>query len=86
MWSVDYVQVPKEDRSGMSHDESEGSGEATVLTSEVVASAQAGRDATMTVPDTDSVQRAKQQRVADLVKQMSLSAEFSTNDSGIAVI
>jgi hypothetical protein len=86
MWSVDYVQVPKEDKLGMSHDESEESGEATLLTSEVVASTQPGRDTTTTaVPDTGSVQRAKQQRVADLVKQMSLSAEFSTNDSGIAV-
>jgi hypothetical protein len=82
MWSVDYVQVPKEDKLGISHDESEESGEGATLTSEVVESAQSGRDAITTVPDTDSVQRAKQQRVAELVKQMSLSAEYSTNDSG----
>jgi hypothetical protein len=87
MWSVDYVQVPKEDKLGLSHDESEENGEGVALTCEVVASTQPGRDTTTTtLPDKDSVQRAKQQRVADLVKQMSLSAEFSTNESGIAVI
>jgi hypothetical protein len=81
MWSVDYVQVPKEDKLGISHDESEDNGETAGLPSEMVVSSPPGRDTmTIKVSDTDSAQR-----VADLVKQMSLSAEFATNDSGISV-
>jgi hypothetical protein len=87
MWSVDYVQVPKEDKLGMSHDESEENGEAAALSREVVVSIQPGGNTmTTAVSDGDSAQRAKQQRVVDLVKQMSMSAEFSTNDSGMAVM
>ena len=79
MWSVDYVQVPKEDKLGISHDESEDNGEAAGLPSETVASSPPGRDTvTIKVSDADSAQR-----VANLVKQMSLSAEFGTNDSGM---
>jgi hypothetical protein len=78
---VDYVQVPKEDKLGISHDESEDYGEAAVLPSELVVSSPPGRDTmTIKVSDTDSTQR-----VAELVKQMSLSAEFATNDSGMAI-
>jgi hypothetical protein len=86
MWSVDYVQVPKEDKLGLSQNESEENTEAAAP-SEVALSGHPGGDtATAAISNMDSVQRAKQQRVADLVKQMSLSAEFSTNDSGITVI
>jgi hypothetical protein len=81
MWSVDYVQVPKEDKLGISHGESEDNGEAAGPPSEMVVSSPTGRDTmTIKVSDTDSAQR-----VADLVKQMSLSAEFATNDSGMAI-
>lgn len=86
MWSVDYVQVPKEDKLGMSHDESEENGEAAALSRKVVSSQPGGNTATRAVSDGDSAQRTKQQRVADLVKQMSMSAEFSTNDSGMTVM
>jgi len=79
MWSVDYVQVPKEDKLGISHDESEDIGEVAGLPNEMVVSSPQGRDTvTIKVSDADSAQR-----VADLVKQMSLSAEFATNDSGM---
>lgn len=82
MWSVDYVQVPKEDKLGMSHDESEENGEAAALSRKAVSSQPGGNAAS----EADSAQRTKQQRVADLVKQMSMSAEFSTNDSGMTVL
>jgi len=79
MWSVDYVQVPKEDKLGISHDESEDIGEPAGLPIEMVVSSPQGRDTvTIKVSDADSAQR-----VADLVKQMSLSAEFATDDSGM---
>jgi hypothetical protein len=88
MWSVDYVQVPKEDKLRLSHDGSEENGEATALSKEVTQSpSHPDRNmATTALSDADSAQRAKQQRVADLVKQMSISAEFSANDSGMAVM
>ncbi|PNF28583.1 hypothetical protein B7P43_G09382 [Cryptotermes secundus] len=79
MWSVDYVQVPKEDKLGTSHDESEENGEAAALSRKAISSQPGGNAAS----EADSAQRTKQQRVADLVKQMSMSAEFSTNDSGL---
>jgi hypothetical protein len=83
---MDYVQVPKEDKLAMSRDDSEENGEAAALSKEVVSSQPDGNRATTAVSDAESAQRAKQQRVADLVKQMSMSAEFSTNDSGMVAV
>ena len=72
MWSVDYVQVPKEDKLGVSEEESE-----TVVS--VTNNSEPRTEPVVSVEETER----KVQRVADLVKQMSLSAEYSANESGM---
>jgi hypothetical protein len=83
---MDYVQVPKEDKLAMSRDDSEENGETAALSKEAGSSQPDGSRAAAAVSDAESAQRANQQRVADLVKQMSMSAEFSTNDSGMVAV
>ena len=65
--------MPKEDKLGVCDDESDA-------TEFITNSSEPKTEPVVAVED---VERSKHQRVVDLVKQMSLSAEYSTNESGM---
>ncbi|GLG99384.1 Neurobeachin [Gryllus bimaculatus] len=77
MWSVDYVQVPKEDKPILK-EKTESDAESDIGSANTIMETEKQSKETASTNEP-----CPKQRVQDMVKQMSISAEFSTTPSGL---